>query len=104
MTDTVFQQAAQKILGVYRVPPRDTGSEIKHSEDMTNRQQLGYLAVFVIGIVVLPAGLVALWSHPIVGVILILSALALSIQSAVELHRIRRSESIGIPDGASGML
>jgi hypothetical protein len=62
---------------------------------MTNRQELGYLALLVIAIAVLPAGLVALWSHPIVGVILILSALALSIQSAVELHRIRRSDSIG---------
>jgi hypothetical protein len=59
----------------------------------TNRQQVGYLAVLLVAIAVLPAGLVALWRYPIVGVILILSAQALSIQSAVELHRIRRSES-----------
>ena len=44
-----------------------------------NRQRVGYLAVFLIAITVLPAGLVALWRYPIVGVILILSALALSI-------------------------
>ena len=38
-----------------------------------NRQQVGYLAVFLIAITVLRAGLVALWRHPIVDdVILIL--------------------------------
>jgi len=45
-----------------------------------NRQQVGYLAVFLFAIAVLPARLIALWCYPIVGVILILSALALSIQ------------------------
>jgi hypothetical protein len=62
---------------------------------MTNRRQLGYLAVLLIAIAIVPAGLVALWSYPIVGVILILSALALSIQTGVELYRIRRSDSVG---------
>jgi hypothetical protein len=62
---------------------------------MTHRQQSGYLAVLVIAIAVLPAGLVALWSNPIVGVILILSALALSIETGVELYRIGRSDSVG---------
>ena len=60
-----------------------------------NRQQVSYLAVLLIAIAVLPAGLVALWCYPIVGVVLILSALALAIQSAVELYRIRRLRSIG---------
>ena len=60
-----------------------------------NRQQVGYLAVFLFAIAVLPARLIALWCYPIVGVILILSALALSIQSVVELRRIRRSGSVG---------
>ena len=59
----------------------------------TNRQQVGYSAVLLVAIAVLPAGLVALWRYPIVGVILILSALALSIQLGVELYRRRRSES-----------
>ena len=63
----------------------------------TNRQQVGYSAVLLVAIAVLPAGLVALWRYPIVGVILILSALALSIQSGVELYRRRRSESIRSP-------
>jgi hypothetical protein len=62
---------------------------------MTNRRQLDYLAVLLIAIAIVPAGLVALWSYPIVGVILILSALALSIQTGVELYRIRRSDSVG---------
>ena len=60
-----------------------------------NRQQVGYWAVFLVAIAVLPAGVVALWRYPIVGVILILSALALSIQSAVELYRMRRLRSVG---------
>jgi hypothetical protein len=80
-------------LGAYRVPPRDAGAEIQHTRVITNRRQLGYLAVLLIAIAVVPAGLVALWSYPIVGVILILSALALSIQSAVEFYRIRRSRA-----------
>jgi len=62
---------------------------------MANRQQVGYLAVFLTAVAVLPAGLVALWCYPLVGVILILSALALSIQSVVELYRVRRSGSVG---------
>jgi hypothetical protein len=68
------------------------GAEIQHTGVMTNRRQLGYLAVLLIAIAIVPAGLVALWSYPIVGVVLILSALALSIQTGVELYRIRRSE------------
>ena len=57
-----------------------------------NRQQVGYVVVILITVAVLPAGLVALWSCPLVGVILILSALALSIQSMVD--RIRHLESV----------
>jgi hypothetical protein len=80
---------------VYSLLPRVSGAEIQHAGVMTNRRQLGYLAVLLIAIAIVPAGLVALWSYPIVGVILILSALALSIQTGVELYRIRRSDSVG---------
>jgi hypothetical protein len=62
---------------------------------MANRQQVGYVAVFLIAVAVLPTGLVALWRYPLLGVILILSALALAIQSVVELYRVRRSGSAG---------
>ncbi|MBZ5543607.1 MAG: hypothetical protein LAO07_07995 [Acidobacteriia bacterium] len=46
-----------------------------------NRQQGTYLAAFMAGFTVLPAGLIALSSHPIIGVILTLSGMALMIQS-----------------------
>ena len=62
---------------------------------MANRQQVGYVAVFLIAVAVLPTGLAALWRYPLFGVILILSALALSIQSMVGLYRVRRSCSVG---------
>ncbi len=61
----------------------------------TTRRQAGYLTVFLAAIAILPAGLVALWSYPIAGVILILAALALATQSCVELYRIRRLKSLG---------
>jgi len=47
----------------------------------SNRQQGSYLAVFLIALAVLPAGLIAWMSHPIIGVILVLSGMALMIQS-----------------------
>lgn len=46
-----------------------------------NRQQGIHLLVFLIALTVLPAGLIAWKSHPIIGVILTLSGMALMIQS-----------------------
>lgn len=59
-----------------------------------HRQPGGYWAVFLLAIAILPAGLVALWSYPIAGVILILAAVALAIQSTIELYRIKHYESV----------
>jgi len=57
-----------------------------------NRQQGSYLAVFLIAFTVLPAGLIAWMSHPIIGVVLTLSGLALLIHSLVGFYRIKRLE------------
>ena len=48
-----------------------------------NRQQGSYLAVFLIAFTVLPAGLLAWSSHPIIGVILTLSGIALMIHALI---------------------
>ncbi|MFB3920809.1 MAG: hypothetical protein ACE145_03760 [Terriglobia bacterium] len=57
-----------------------------------NRQQGSYVAVFLIAFTVLPAGLVAWMSHPIIGVVLTLCGLALMIHSLVGFYRIKRLE------------
>lgn len=57
-----------------------------------NRQQAGYLAVFIIAFTTLPAGLIAWSSHPIIGVVLTLAGLALIIHSLVGFFRIKRLE------------
>ncbi len=58
-----------------------------------NRQQGGYLAVFIVAFVALPAGLIALANHrPIIGVILTLAGLALLIHSCAGFYRIKRLE------------
>ena len=57
-----------------------------------NRQQGSYLAVFVIAFTVLPAGLLAWSSHPIIGVILTLSGIALMIHALVGFYRIKQLE------------
>ena len=58
-----------------------------------NRQQGGYLAVFVLAFIALPAGLIALANHrPIIGVILTLAGLALLIHSFSGFYRIKRLE------------
>ena len=62
-----------------------------------NRQQGGYLAVFIVAFTALPAGLIAWSSHPIIGVILTLAGLALMIHSLVGFYRI----TLGLPLGDS---
>ncbi len=58
-----------------------------------NRQQGGYLAVFVVAFIALPAGLIALVNQrPIIGVILTLAGLALLIHSFAGFYRIKRLE------------
>ncbi len=57
-----------------------------------NRQQGSYLAVFLVAFVILPAGLIAWSSFPIIGVILSLAGLALMVHALVGFYRIRRLE------------
>lgn len=45
------------------------------------REQWAYLVAFVVALVALPEGAIALWSHPIIGVILGLGGMALMILS-----------------------
>lgn len=55
-----------------------------------NREQGSYVLTFLIGFTALTAGLVALAEHdPIIGVILILSSMALLIQSFAGFRRIK---------------
>ncbi len=58
-----------------------------------NRQQGSYLVLFILGLVAMPAGLVA-WTgeHPGIGVVLTLAGLGLLIQSLVGFRRIKRLE------------
>lgn len=58
-----------------------------------NRQQGGYLAVFVIAFTALPAGLIALANRrPIIGVLLALAGMALLIHSLTGFYRVKRLE------------
>ena len=57
-----------------------------------NRQQGSYLAAFLVALTILPAGLIAWSTRPIIGVILTLAGLALMIQSFVGFYRIKHPE------------
>ena len=57
-----------------------------------NRQQGGYLLVFLLGFTCFPAGLIAWSTHPIIAVVLTLAGLVLLIHSLVGFHRIKHLE------------
>jgi len=67
-------------------------SNIPEVDVAANRQQGGYLAVFIVAFTALPAGLIAWSSNPIIAVILTLAGLALMIHSLVGFYRIKRLE------------
>ena len=75
------------------LPPL-TNCHLTHTEVVmaANRQQGSYLAVFLIAFMALPAGLVALSNHPVIGGVLVVTALALLAQAAVGYRRIRPFE------------
>ena len=57
-----------------------------------NQKQASSLILFLIGLTMLPAGLVARSSHPGIGIIVAMIGLGLIVQAFAGAHRIKRLE------------